>query len=405
MKKFFAFVAATFVAMTMSAEVLTVAQAIALGNALADNASSDTVEVKGFAVNVDPYDVGFGNQQFYLADDASSTSKEFMAFRAKPTKNGKAYPVLAGDEVILRSVIKKYVKNTETPAQLEMMYPTVTFVNEVAGDRTIGQITTKTVTEALAIGAALAENTTSNDTYDIVGYISKIDDDSYETSYKNMTFWISDVPGSSAGSNTEGAFEVYRGKPDQHLELGDKIQITTKIQNYKGTIESVSGATVKFLEKGVAPQIDTLNVTDAVAVAMALGDNETSTATYAVIGYVAKVKDAFNSQYNNESFYMTDEAVTAESYGDLYAYRCKIAAPGCEVGDRVLVVGKLKNNFYNDKNSAQFEASASQGTVLWRTAIENILMNDTKINKVIVDGVLYIVRDGKIFTVQGQEVK
>lgn len=37
--------------------------------------------------------------------------------------------------------------------------------------------------------------------------------------------------------------------------------------------------------------------------------------------------------------------------------------------------------------------------------IENILLNDSKINKVIVDGVVYIVRDGKMFDVRGAQVR
>lgn len=406
MRKFFAFVAAACMAMTMNAEVLTVAQAITLGNALEDNAQTDTVEVQGYAVNVAKYDVGFGNQEFYLADDATSTSKDLMAFRAKPTKNDQPYPVLAGDKVILRSVIKKYVKNEETPAQLELMYPTVNFVEEVPGDRSIGEVTTITVTEALTIGSALASGATTDDTYDIVGYISQIDDDSYETSYKNMTFWITDVAGSSAATNADGAFEVYRGKPDQHLELGDKIQITTKIQKYsKGdVIESVSGATVKFLEKGDAPTPEAINVNQAVEIALALGDNETTTANYAVSGYVAKVYEEFNTQYNNLSFYMTDDPTS--TYGDLQCRRAKMSAeegPTLAAGDKVLIVGKLTNNFYNDKNTPQIYQG--QATIEWKSAIENILLNDSKINKVIVDGVMYIVRDGKMFDVRGAQVR
>lgn len=408
MKKFFSFVAAAFVAMTMSAEVLTVAQAISMGNALADNAQSDTVEVQGYAVNVAKYDVGFGNQEFYLADEANSTSKEFMAFRAKPTKNGAAYPVLEGDKVILRSVIKKYVKNAETPAQLEMMYPSVTFVEEVAGDRTIGKAETITVAEALTIGAALASSSSTEDTYDIVGYVSQIDDDSYDTSFKNMVFWITDAP-STAGSNADGAFEVYRGKPDQHLELGDKVQVTTKIQKYgnNDVIESVSGAPVKFLEKGDAPVVeyDTLNVAQACDIALALADNESTTQSYAVLGYFAKFasKGEYSAQFQNVSFYMTDDPNS--TYGDLSIYHAKIPeAEGTALvaGDRVMVIGKLTNNFYNDKNTPQIKDG--QASVQWKAAIENIILTE-KVDKVIVDGVLYIVRDGKLFNLQGAQVR
>ena len=246
MKKFFTFFAAALTALTMSAANLTVAEALAMGNALADNAETDTVVVEGFAVNVTPYDIAFGNQQFYLADDAASTTSDLMAFRAKPTKNGAAYPVLAGDKVQLKGTIKKYVKEGAAPI-IEVMYPSVTFVTEVAGNRTLATTTEITVAKALEIGTALSEGAITKETYDIVGYVTQIDDNSFNTSYKNMIFWIADE-NNGAATNAAGAFEVYRGKPTQELKVGDKVSVKTKIQNYKGTIESISSAPVNFLE-------------------------------------------------------------------------------------------------------------------------------------------------------------
>ena len=249
MKKFFTFFAAALTALTMSAANLTVAEALAMGNALADNAETDTVVVEGFAVNVTPYDIAFGNQQFYLADDAASATSDLMVFRAKPTKNGAAYPVLAGDKVQLKGTIKKYVKDESTPAIIEIMYPSVTFVTEVAGDRTLATTTEITVAKALEIGNALSEGAITEETYDIVGYVTQIDDNSFNTSYKNMVFWIADE-NNGAATNAAGAFEVYRGKPTQELKVGDKVSVKTKIQNYKGTIESVSSAPVTLLQAG-----------------------------------------------------------------------------------------------------------------------------------------------------------
>ena len=229
-----------------SATPMTCADAMAMGNALADNAETDTVVVEGFAVNVTPYDITFGNQQFYLADDAASTTSDLMAFRAKPTKNGAAYPVLAGDKVQLKGTIKKYVKEGAAPI-IEVMYPSVTFVTEVAGNRTLATTTEITVAKALEIGTALSEGAITKETYDIVGYVTQIDDNSFNTSYKNMIFWIADE-NNGAATNAAGAFEVYRGKPTQELKVGDKVSVKTKIQNYKGTIESISSAPVNFLE-------------------------------------------------------------------------------------------------------------------------------------------------------------
>ena len=248
MKKFFTFFAAALTAITMSAANLTVAEALAMGNALADNAETDTVVVEGFAVNVTPYDIAFGNQQFYLADDAASTTSDLMVFRAKPTKNGAAYPVLAGDKVQLKGTIKKYVKEGAAPI-IEVMYPSVTFVTEVAGNRTLATTTEITVAKALEIGTALSEGAITDETYDIVGYVTQIDDNSFNTSYKNMIFWIADE-NNGAATNAAGAFEVYRGKPTQELKVGDKVSVKTKIQNYKGVIESVSSAPVTLLQAG-----------------------------------------------------------------------------------------------------------------------------------------------------------
>ena len=164
MKKFFTFFAAALTAITMSAANLTVAEALAMGNALADNAETDTIVVEGYAVNVTPYDITFGIQQFYLADDAVSTTSDLMVYRAKPTKNGAAYPVLAGDKVQLKGTIKKYVKDESTPAIIEVMYPSVTFVTEVAGDRTLATTTEITVAKALEIGNALSEGAITEET-------------------------------------------------------------------------------------------------------------------------------------------------------------------------------------------------------------------------------------------------
>ncbi len=110
---------------------------------------------------------------------------------------------------------------------------------------------TITVAQALQIGGQLASNEVSTSTYTIVGYVNVITDNSFNTSYNNMTFWIADSKGTAA-SNNAGAFLVYRGRPDQELQEGDKVSVTTKIKNYKGnTIETdQNNVPVTLLERG-----------------------------------------------------------------------------------------------------------------------------------------------------------
>lgn len=527
MKKFFTFFAAALTAITMSAANLTVAEALAMGNALADNAETDTVVVEGYAVNVTPYDIAFGNQQFYLADDAASTTSELMAFRAKPTKNGAAYPVLAGDKVQLKGTIKKYVKEGAEPI-IEVMYPSVVFVSEVAGDRTLATTTEITVAKALEIGAALSEGAITDETYDIVGYVTQIDDNSFNTSYKNMVFWIADE-NNGAATNAAGAFEVYRGKPTQELKVGDKVSVKTKIQKYVSkdgscTIESVSSAPVTLLEEGTgtgegetsadvvfdkndfagqgevgtgsandggpvtatkngvtftcdkgygdgqygvrcyagstvtitseteqiakiefefgldktgdldpvtvvnakewtvtlpsqarmnkisiyfgtaeAVGYDTVTVAEALVIGEALADNGYSDKKYAVVGYVAKANE-FGAKYEGaQTFYMSDDATA--TYGEFTAYNCNVAAPGVVPGNYVAVVGKIQKYVGNSGNPT-IEITGGEVEILSAPAegIEEVVLTES-VQKVMVDGVLYIVRDNKMYNVQGVQVR
>lgn len=522
MKKFFTFFAAALTALTMSAANLTVAEALTMGNALADNAETDTVVVEGFAVNVTPYDISFGNQQFYLADDATSTSSEFMVFRAKPTKNGVAYPVLAGDKVQLKGTIKKYVKDESTPAIIEIMYPSVTFVTEVAGDRTLATSTEITVAKALEIGATLGIGEKTTDTYDIVGYVTQIDNNSMDT-YSNMEFWIADE-NNGAATNAAGAFLVYRGKPAKAVNVGDKVSVKTIIQNYNGTIESNSSVPVTLLQAGTgegggetstadvvfdkndfagqgvsgtggavsatkngvtftcdkgfgdgtygvrcyknstvtitseteqiakiefdlatvsgtsydggldpvtvvnakewtvtlpsqarmnkisiyfgtaeAVGYDTVTVAEALVIGEALADNGYSDKKYVVVGYVAKAK-AFEEKYEGaQTFYMSDDATA--TYGDFTAYNCNVAAPGVIPGDYVAVTGKIQK-YVGNSGTPTIEITGGEVEILSAPAegIEEVVLTEN-VQKVMVDGVLYIVRDNKMYNVQGVQVR
>lgn len=522
MKKFFTFFAAALTALTMSAANLTVAEALAMGNALADNAETDTVVVEGFAVNVTPYDISFGNQQFYLADDATSTSSEFMVFRAKPTKNGVAYPVLAGDKVQLKGTIKKYVKDESTPAIIEIMYPSVTFVTEVAGNRTLATSTEITVAKALEIGATLGIGEKTTDTYDIVGYVTQIDNNSMDT-YSNMEFWIADE-NNGAATNAAGAFLVYRGKPAKAVNVGDKVSVKTIIQNYNGIIESNSSVPVTLLQAGAgegggetstadvvfdkndfagqgvsgtggavsatkngvtftcdkgfgdgtygvrcyknstvtitseteqiakiefdlatvsgtsydggldpvtvvnakewtvtlpsqarmnkisiyfgtaeAVGYDTVTVAEALVIGEALADNGYSDKKYVVVGYVAKAK-AFEEKYEGaQTFYMSDDATA--TYGDFTAYNCNVAAPGVIPGDYVAVTGKIQK-YIGNSGTPTIEITGGEVEILSAPAegIEEVVLTEN-VQKVMVDGVLYIVRDNKMYNVQGVQVR
>ena len=524
MKKFFTFVAAAFVALTMNAQAISVADAITTCMEL-DSAGVSEADytIEGYVVNAQDFNIAYNNQIFFLADDAAnSANQEFEVYGGVAIENNQFVPVLNGDKVQVTAKLKKYWDRNNSKFIAETVNGTVVFVTKVDGDRTIATSTEITVAQALTIGSALDANGKTTDTYDIVGYVTQIDDNSFNTSYNNMTFWIADEMGTAA-TNADGAFEVYRGKPDQELEVGDKIRVRTQIQNYKGTtIESVSGAAVTFLEKGEVvpveeadvvftsadfagqgtsstgsevtatkdgvtftcdkafgdqygvrcykngvvtitsteqqigkivfefatvsgkyyngdldeeivvnanewtatltnqarmnkisiyfgeyekPVVDTLTAAEALAAAQALEVG----ATQKVVckAYIANIKTPYDEQYGNITVYLTDDPTS--TYGDIQAYRAKCSAEdGAAIAehDLVLIEGNVTHtqNQAGDKDYYEFASGAQLKLLQKAQGIENIQLTE-KAQKVVVDGVLYIVRDNKIFNLQGAQVR
>jgi hypothetical protein len=276
-------------------DTLSVAQAIVLCEALADNASSETkYYVEGYAVGVEPYSAQYGNQIFFMADDAEAEESNFEAYAAYPSKDGKAYPVLEGDKVRAFGKLKKYVK--DGVAQLEIVNPTVEFIEEVPGDRTIDPV-----------------------------------------------------------------------EPEK---------------------------------------LDTISAAEAKARCEALEVGATE--KVAVLCLVASIKDAYNEQYGNVTVWLNDDPES--TYGDIQAYRAKCSAEdGAALAehDRVLVVGNLSHSTYEKDGETKHSYQIAQGAQLTRLGgqgIENIELTK-EAQKVMFDGVMYIVRDGKMFNIQGAQVR
>ena len=75
-------------------------------------------------------------------------------------------------------------------------------------------------------------------------------------------------------------------------------------------------------------------------------------------------------------------------------------------GDLVIVTGKIQH-YYGEGSNGEFhsyEISGGALTHVYGQGIENVNLTE-KAEKVIVDGVLYIVRDGKMYNVQGAQVR
>ena len=338
-------------------DTLSIAQAVSVASALADNATSDKAYViDGYAVNVYAYSTDYKNQDFFLVENAAQPDSVLKVFRATPTKDGKAYPVVEGDQVRLLGNLMKYVKNGKT--QLEITNSTLTFLKEAPRDTTPTPPTpvvadTITVAQALEIGQALAEGAKTDKQYVIAGYSSSIETP-FDSQYGNETFWMADSKESTAASNADGAFYVYRGTltPAEEMGVHAKVFVTSVIMKYmKGgvaIIETNGKVNVNVVEKGVVEIPDTITVAKALEIGGGLASSGVSEKTYVIKGYVSDIQDYYTEQYGNETFWITDTKGdrTSDKTKAFEVYRGKPNTQK-EIGLDALIQIKCKIKNYN----------------------------------------------------------
>ena len=480
-------------------DTITVAQALEIGQALADGAKTDKQYViAGYSSSIEtPFDSQYGNETFWMADSKESTAASnadgaFYVYRGTLTP---AEEMGVHAKVFVTSVIMKYMKGGVA------IIETNGKVNVNVVEKGVVEIPdTITVAKALEIGGGLASSGVSEKTYVIKGYVSDIQD-YYTEQYGNETFWITDTKGDRTSDKTK-AFEVYRGKPNTQKEIGldALIQIKCKIKNYNGTIEN-DGLNIPFevLEQGKPVVVDTVSVAEALEIGQALADNAYTDNPYVVIGYVTKAFEP-DSGKTQQNFYMADDpdvrgdfyaykaspdskisqgdyvelfgkiqkyvgskgttielsygsakhleapkvdtltvaevqaldlaegattverfvvigyvaAITADFEEDLQSFNLSddatattgefacldaiIAEPGANLHDQVKIVGKIQ------KQNGAFRMVSGKAAVLTPQGIENVVLTE-KAQKVLVDGVIYIIRDNKIFNLQGTQVR
>ena len=128
----------------------------------------------------------------------------------------------------------------------------------------------------------------------------------------------------------------------------------------------------------------------------------TSTATdkkYIIHGYVTEIKEAYNTQYGNISFWMAD---TKNGGQVLQAFRAKPVSEvekNLQVGDYVEVIGTLILYYSSPEVNAgcSVEKIEEPGT----SAVDNVVINK-QATKFFENGQLVIMKDGIRYNAQGQ---
>ena len=235
----------------------------------------------------------------------------------------------------------------------------------------------------MEIGKALEDNAYTENPYVVIGYAKNVQ--APEEGKTTERFYMVDDP----DDKTE--FYAYRASADAKVNNDDYIQLFGKIQKFvgsKGTTIELSYGTAKHLE---APKLDTLTV--AQVLAMDLADNTETPNRYVVIAYVVEAEEF---EEDMQEFKVSDDA--AATVGKLQCIDTYIAEPGAKVNDQVKLVGKIQ------KMNGVFRMVNARAYVLGGEGIENIVLTE-KAQKIMMDGVIYIIRDNKIYNLQGTQVR
>lgn len=396
MKKIFLFCAAAMAAMTINAQdpiAVTCAEAAAAMPAQSGDETADIYIVTGFVTNTNGT-ISKGQQTFYI-DDVKGSKKTLQGYWCNlPAEEVEANkPLNVGDKITVTGKIMNY-NNT----------PEIKNGDVVILERVSAQVDTidVSVCEALEEGSSLNPGDYSADVFRVFGRLKGTDQ------VKNNNQHTFEM---ACGDKV---FKPYNCTGAEGLELGkgDSVVVIGKLYNYNGTIE-ISNGTVELIEKSGSEEVITdATVAEAIAIAMALENGKSTDDRYAVTGFVDSIAVVWSEQYQNISFFLTDD-INAPTF-DFEAYRVACTAEQAEkilVGAKVKVTAALQH-YYKAATDTQEEINLAETVaggeleILEEApqGIENIVLTE-KVQKVVVDGVVYIVRDNKMFNTLGTQVR
>lgn len=395
MKKIFLFFAAAMAAMTMSAAVteMTCAEAAEAASKL-DNKTqgTDSVAVIGFVTATDGK-ISAGQQTFWL-DDQKGSVKTFEGYwcnlPAEDVEAGK--PLNVGDKVRIAGFLMRYNSTYE-----------IKNGDVIVLERAEVKIDTieATVCEAIEECESLASGDNTSDIFQVVGVVSSLGqtNDTYHT----QSFYME-------CEDNKKSLQAYSVTMDgDYAGVGDTVSCLGRLKKFDETLEILGDAKV-IGKAGYVPDTIEVNVAQAIAAALALEKGKTSADIYVVTGYVDSIAYAFKN--GSMSFFMTDDIETPTFDFEAYSVNCtEEQAAKVLVGAKVKVTAALQHYYKaatEEKPEVELAETLKGGELeILEEApqgIENIVLTE-KVQKVVVDGVVYIVRDNKMFNTLGTQVR
>ena len=322
---------------------VTCAQAVELTKALADGAtSSEVYTITGYITEV-VGDVSKNQQTFWMADTKDG-GRIFEAYWANLPEGVSAFT--KGTKVKITGKLMKYVNTNNGNVIAEMKNATVTILTDDGGDTPAEDVIPVSCVIAAQTANSLPDNATSEETYCVTGYITKvIGAVSTKTGTPQQSFWMADKM-----EDGEIFQAYYANLPEGVSEfvIGMKVKITGKLLNYKnangGGAAEMKNATVVILEEGgggeTPPVGDVINVTCAEAAQLVdgLSNGGTSAETYAVTGYITETDGKISR--NQQIIWMADTKDGGKVFEGYWA-NLPSGVSALTVGMKVTMTGKL----------------------------------------------------------------
>ena len=399
MKKFFTFVAAALFAVSMNA--ITVAEALQIAGQLEQGATTETTyEIEGYVTAMQGSEDGgwaqYQNQIFWIAD-AQGTAASNADGALEIYQGVASEQVYVGDKVKVTGKLTNYNGLLETAKK-----STVEILEKAERPEPTGDEADVVFTGADFLGQGTSTSgspvTATKDGVTFTcdkGY----SDDAHSTlrCYKTGVITITSET-EQIGKLVFQFYSTYTG------DLDNEVVVNAKEWSYTLTSQArIEKLSIYFGEyEPVVIELDTITVTEAIAIAQALtpekGKSATTEKKYAVKGFVVGI-----SSTKTNTYYLADEQ---GAYGDFQAYQCATVDYEVAENDLVIVTGKIMH-YYGEGASGEYHNYEISGGALehvYAQGIENIELTE-KAQKVVVDGVIYIVRDNKMFNLQGAQVR
>lgn len=271
------------------------------------------------------------------------------------------------------------------------------------------------VADALDLGNALENNTSSDAEYTVEGYV--VSPGYFSLFYKNQTFTIAD---DKDGSTTLTGYQCAGTDNGDTVRIlkDDKVQLVGKIKKY---VDKNNNVTIE-IERVAAPilvkaagdhtvdfTVQTgLELSEIAAIGGELADGAVTPLQYEVAGIVTEMINDKNNTYSDGGYakYGNQTFWIAESEGkDFEVYQCVGKLNGTKteikVGDKVKLVCQLKNYKGTIENA---DTKLNVDITEQAQGIENVTLTE-KAKKVVVDGNVYIIRNNKMYDLTGAQVR